>query len=443
MDLPVIPLFFNLRGRKVLVVGDGAGADYKATLLTSCGADVVRRTQEGWQGADFETAALAIGALADEDAIARFVSAARARHVPVNIVDKPQHCDFKFGTIVDRSPVVIGISTDGVVPVLGQELRARIETLLPAWLGARVGAARALRKTLPAYFKDFAARRRFWQFWVARVFALTAGPHARTQDFEREDKAILADALAQEDARRTGEAVLVGAGPGDPALLTLGAVRALREADVILYDALVSQDVLAMGRREAERIDVGKEGHAQSVKQETVSALMVAHAKEGKTVVRLKGGDPVIFGRAGEEVAACAAAGIPVRIIPGITTASAAAAALGLSLSHRNLARRVQFITGHSLEGALPDFNMAALADPFCTTCVYMPKHTASILAQRLIAAGMAADAGVVVASDVGRAGQTFSRTTLGALRAGAFGFEPSSPALLIFGRVVEGTGEV
>jgi uroporphyrin-III C-methyltransferase/precorrin-2 dehydrogenase/sirohydrochlorin ferrochelatase len=295
-------------------------------------------------------------------------------------------CDFQFGSIVERSPVVIGISTDGAAPVFGQEIRARIEAVLPQGLRAWAQAAKAWRPAVMARNLDFRTRRRFWERFTRRAM--------EQADLPPQD-ADLAALLAALDADvgagpARGSVVLVGAGPGDPDLLTVKAVRALQSADVVLYDDLVSPRTVNAARREATRIAVGKRGYKPSCTQDDITTLIVSLAREGKRVVRLKGGDPMIFGRAGEEIAGVLAAGLPLEIIPGVTAAAGAAASLGLSLTERETARRVQFITAHARNGRLPDdLAWAALTDPRATTVVYMGVKTLPLLVERLLAEGL------------------------------------------------------
>ncbi len=424
-SLPVLPLFFNLQGRAVLLVGDGAPVDYKANLLQQCGALVQRVAAEAWTPAHFANKALAIACLEAPQAEA-FVQAARAAQVPVNVIDQPQYCDFKFGTIVNRNPVVVGISTNGAAPVLGQALRTRIEAVIPPHIARWAAAAAQWRSVLVKRITSFGQRKQFWQSFVDAMFSATA---------HTDDPLQIADTLtSQTPLTPQGSVVLVSGGSGDPSLLTLQAVRALREADVIVHDRLISAEVIDMGRREAQRIDVGKQGHAASCAQNTISALIVELAQQGKRVVRLKGGDASIFGRAGEEIAACKAANIPVTMIAGVTSASAAAAAMCVSLTHRDAAQRLQFVTGHSRAGVLPALNFAALADPAATTCVYMPKHTAQQLAQQLHAHGLCLTTPVVLASNISRHNAQYWRGTLNDVLLGTAPMSANDPTLLMIG---------
>jgi uroporphyrin-III C-methyltransferase/precorrin-2 dehydrogenase/sirohydrochlorin ferrochelatase len=377
--LPNLPLFHKIEGRKALVIGPSEAARWKAELLAAAGADVVQLT--GWSAADFHEAVLAVADLPDEDEARRFAAAARAAGVPVNLIDRPELCDVQFGTIVNRAPIILAISTDGAAPMLGQSIRARVESVLPLGLSGWAKAAKAWRPRLKSRFSRFADRRAFWQRFTEAAWA-NASRAPQEGDFE-----ALLDGTPQYAA---GSVTLVGAGPGDPELLTLKAVRALQAATLILYDALVGPDVLELARREAKRIAVGKRGHGPSCSQADINALMVEFARAGEIVVRLKGGDPAIFGRATEEIAACRAAGVPVSIVPGITAAQGAAASLGLSLTERKKARRVQFVTGHGADGRLPaDIDWGAVADRKATTILYMPRATLRDFARRALAKGL------------------------------------------------------
>jgi uroporphyrin-III C-methyltransferase/precorrin-2 dehydrogenase/sirohydrochlorin ferrochelatase len=377
--LPNLPLFHKLEGRKVLVVGTGEGARWKAELIAAAGADVVQLA--AWTPADLEGAALAVADLPDRAEALRFVAAAREARVPVNIVDQTDLCDVQFGTIVNRNPVVLAISTDGAAPMLGQSIRARIESVLPLGLSQWAAAAKAWRPRLKSRVPDFGARRTFWKRFTERAWA-NAGRVPSQAEFET--------LLQGTPQRAVGSVTLVGAGPGDPELLTLKAVRALQNATIILYDDLVGPDILELARREAKRVAVGKTGHGPSVPQSEINEKIVALAQAGETVVRLKGGDPLIFGRATEEIDACRAAGISVEIVPGISAAQGAAAALGISLTERTRARRVQYVTGHGADGRLPaDIDWGAVADRRATTVLYMPRKTLGEFVRKALAKGL------------------------------------------------------
>jgi uroporphyrin-III C-methyltransferase/precorrin-2 dehydrogenase/sirohydrochlorin ferrochelatase len=402
-----LPVFLSLQGRRVLVAGGTPAAAWKVELLLAAGANVdvyaaepsdellavakeadlgsIMLYRREWRPADCTGASIAVAACDDDMEAGRFAAAARAAGASVNVIDKPKFCDFNFGAIVNRSPLVIGISTDGASPIFGQAIRAKLEAMIPRDFARWVEAARRWRRDVQTSGLSFNGRRRFWQL-------LTHDAVRRPNDEPDEsDFARLLEAARGEGAAvEQGSVTLVGAGPGDAELLTLRAVRALQSADIILFDDLVSPDVLDFARREAKKMLVGKTGHGPSCKQPDINALMVDLARSGKRVVRLKGGDPMIFGRAGEEIDACHDAGIAVEVVPGITAAQGAASRLGVSLTQRGRVRRVQFVTGQAGDGELPhDLDWRSLADPTVTTAVYMPVKTLSTLATMAIECGL------------------------------------------------------
>jgi uroporphyrin-III C-methyltransferase / precorrin-2 dehydrogenase / sirohydrochlorin ferrochelatase len=451
-----LPAFFALQDKRVIVAGGSAAAAWKAELLSAAGARVdvlapdpsddmlalaaappngaVVVQRRAWRASDFSDAAMAVADCADDEEAAAFAATARAAGVPVNVIDRPGSSDFSFGAIVNRSPLVIGISTDGAAPVFGQAIRAKIEALLPKNFARWAEAARAWRPRVQARTLPFRARRNFWERFAER--AVTA-PNAAPSESELAN--LLGDSTARQER---GAVTLVGAGPGDAELLTLRAVRALQSADVILFDDLVSPDVLDFARREAKKMLVGKTGHRPSCRQDEINALMVSLAKAGRRVVRLKGGDPLIFGRADEEIAACRAAGIAVDVVPGITTAQGAASRLLVSLTRRGQARRVQYITGHAAQGnggdsALPaDIDWGSIADPTATTVVYMPTRTLSELVARAREAGLDPGTPAVAVERATRADERVIATSIAELPARLAAKPPTGPVVVLIGRV-------
>ena len=400
---------------------------WKAELLAAAGAEVLHLA-EGWTEADFAGAALVVGSPESREEADRMIAAAHRAGALVNMIDQTELCDVTFATIVNRSPVVIAISTDGAAPMLGQSIRARIESVVPRGIGGWASAAKALRPILKQRITSFEARRGFWEAFVARAWA---NADRAPDDADRD---ALFDAAPRE---RTGRVTLVGAGPGDPELLTLKAVRALQLATVILYDDLVGPEVLELARREARRIAVGKAGKGPSCKQSDINEQLVALALAGETVVRLKGGDPLVFGRATEEIDACRAAGIEVQIVPGISAAQGAAAALGFSLTERGHARRIQFVTGHGADGKLPrDIDWSAIADPAVTTILYMPRGTLAEFSIAAIAAGLAPDTPAIAIASATLPEQAHVAATLASLDVAAQGLLPRRPVLAIIGQV-------
>ena len=395
------PMFLDMRERRVVVVGGGEEALRKVRLLLKSEAIVtlvadrlhpeldglVSHGAVAWLGTRFEAGMLDGAALvfvaADAALEAAVSTASQARGIPVNVVDRADLSTFITPAIVDRDPLVIAIGTEGAAPVLGQGIRQEIEAMLPPRLGALARRAVRLRARVAASFEAGAPRRDFWQrffFGAIRDSFLGRDPAA----FE----AALAAALDGSPKSRTGRVSLVGAGPGDPELLTLKAQRKLNEADVIVYDRLVGPGILEYARRDAIRIPVGKQPGKPSPTQSDITAILIEEAGKGLNVVRLKGGDPYVFGRGGEEQAALEAAGIPVEVVPGITAALGCAASIGLPLTQRGRNMAITLITGASEDG-IAEQDWAALARAGAATAVYMGVGAAPHIAARLIAAGI------------------------------------------------------
>jgi uroporphyrin-III C-methyltransferase/precorrin-2 dehydrogenase/sirohydrochlorin ferrochelatase len=450
-----LPVFLALEGKHAVLAGGNAAAAWKAELLAAAGAQVdvyalevsdelrqvatepprgsVSIHLSGWTAEDLDGAAVAIGAFDDNESAAAFAAAARAAGVPVNVIDRPAFCDFAFGAIVNRSPLVIGISTDGAAPVFAQAIRAKLEALLPKGFADWAAAAARWRSAVKASGLSFTARRKFWQVFTAHA---VANPDSAPNqlDFER----FVAEVKGLGAAVESGSVTLVGAGPGDPELLTLRAVRALQSADVILFDDLVSRDVLDFARREARKMLVGKTGFGPSCKQEDINALMVSLAKQGKRVVRLKGGDPLIFGRAAEEIEACEAASIAFDVVPGITAAQGAAAKLGLPLTDRKHARRLQYVTGHARSGHLPvDIDWQSLADPATTTAIYMPVRTLAALVEKATAEGLDPRTPALAIARATRPDQAVVSAPIAELPARLAQGELPGPVLVMIGHVL------
>jgi uroporphyrin-III C-methyltransferase / precorrin-2 dehydrogenase / sirohydrochlorin ferrochelatase len=454
--LAMLPLFFKLDGKRVVVAGGNEGATWKAELLSAAGATVevwapepcaemealaaappggrIVLQRRVWNAANLDGAELVVGAAADEDEARRMFAAARRAGVPVNVIDRPAFCSFQFGAVVNRSPLVVGISTDGAAPVFGQAIRSRIEALLPAGFARWVDAAKAWRGELQRLQLAPAVRRRFWE----RFASLALRSPDRTPNQRDRDELLAKARGGSRQGREMGHVSLVGAGPGNPELLTLAAVRALRSADIILYDDLVAPEVLDFARREAKRMLVGKSGRRPSCRQDDINALMIQLARAGKRVVRLKAGDPMIFGRAGEEITALRAAGISLDVVPGITAAQGAAASLEVSLTQRGAARRVQLVTGHAHDGQLPDdLDLAALADPAATTAVYMPLGTLAALTERLLSADADPQLPMCVVFNATRPDEHVVSGTLATIHPLVTATNATGPCLLLIGRAL------
>ncbi|MBM3567210.1 MAG: uroporphyrinogen-III C-methyltransferase [Alphaproteobacteria bacterium] len=393
-----LPVFFDLKDRWVAVIGGGPQAARRAELALRAGARV--RVFAATLGGDFETVIRhpdriahvpRLPAAADLEGVTLVFCAdgdkacnaagrdlAKAARIPCNVVDTPEWCDFTMPSIVDRSPVVIAISTAGTSPILGRMIKARIETMLPAAYGRIAQFVGRFRRKVTVAIKSFDGRRHFWERILEGpvVDRVLAGRDAEAAaEFEVE----LAAAAAGIARSRTGEVYLVGAGPGDPDLVTFKALRLMQRADVVLYDRLVGDGILGLVRREAERIYVGKLPTEHTASQDEIGAMLVRLAQEGKRVLRLKGGDPFLFGRGGEEIERLAGAGIPFQVVPGVTAALGCAAYAGIPLTHRDHAGACVFVTGHSREGKV-DLDWTALVRPRQTVAVYMGlSHLAEI----------------------------------------------------------------
>jgi uroporphyrin-III C-methyltransferase/precorrin-2 dehydrogenase/sirohydrochlorin ferrochelatase len=452
------PLFADLRGRRVLVVGGGDVAERKARLLLDAGARVglVARELTPWlaqQVADgavahlarefdpvqLDDATLAIAATDDHLQNARVSAAGAARNRLVNVVDDAESSSFIVPAIVDRSPMVIAVSTGGAAPVLARLVRERLESVIDESFGQLAGLLARWRGRIRAAFPDLAARRRFYESALrGRVAAeLRAG---RVAGAERELAShIGAPANA---AVGMGSVVLVGAGPGDPGLLTLNALRALQEADVILHDRLVPDEVIALARRDAMRIPVGKAVGAHSVAQSRIHELMIEHARAGRRVVRLKGGDPFIFGRGGEELEALRSNAIPYEVVPGITAALACAAYSGIPLTHREHAQSLRLVTAHCGD-SVDTIDWPSLARDRQTLAFYMGVGRLATIRDRLIEHGRGPGTPVAIVENGSRPEQRVTLATLEQLAEIAAQGAIHSPALLIVGEVAALAGEL
>ena len=446
------PVFFNLTGQKVLIVGGGEVALRKISLLERTGAlitvvapyitpELLDRAAAGkltlvhreFSPDDLHGARLVIVATSRRAVNRWIASLSESRNIPVNVVDDAHASRFIVPAIIDRDPVLVAVSTGGASPVLARRLRERLEALIPARIGELASWLRALRESTRRKLRDTGERRRFFE-------AVVDGPAARrfidgdNQGATRIARQLLATTAAA--PRAAGEVTLVGAGPGDPELLTLKGLRALQDADVILHDRLVPSAVLDLARRDAARICVGKAAGNIGSTQQEINALLIEHANQGKRVVRLKGGDPFVFGRGGEELQALAAARINFSVVPGITAALGAAAYAGIPLTHRDHAQSVSFVTGHSQErDREPDWR--ALAMPGATAVFYMGLARLDHIVERLLEHGAepVRPAGIIAQGTT--PDQRVITATLATIRDVSSGANLESPALLIVGEVV------
>lgn len=455
-DMPRLgyfPMSYDVAGRFVVVVGNGEQALQKLRLLARtqarlvlcaarASAELVRFARDHGvihliaepDAARLAGAALVFIAMEDEVQDARIALIARAAGVPVNVVDRPHLSDFAVPAIVDRAPVSIAIATDGHAPVLAQKVRALVEALLPPGFGRLGALAASIRETVNLRLAEGAPRRRYWS-------ALFEGRAADAALAGETDRAEIMALKALEDVRHAapeGKVFLVGAGPGAEDLLTLRAQRLLQTADIIVHDALVPETVIAMGRRDARRIAVGKRKGRHSVPQAEIDALLVDLARAGHRVVRLKAGDPMIYGRAGEEIAALRRAGVPCEIVPGITAALAAAADAAVPLTLRGVSSHVVLATGHGAGGTEPD-GWEHLAAGGATVAVYMGRSVADRIVSRLTAAGLPASTPVLAVENAGRPDRRVFAGPLHDLAALAARDDLTGPVLILIG---EATGQ-
>jgi uroporphyrin-III C-methyltransferase/precorrin-2 dehydrogenase/sirohydrochlorin ferrochelatase len=445
------PVFFDLNDKPCLVVGGGEVAARKVSLLFRAGARVtvvspqlcdslrgrlasgeIAHQARVFEPADIQGRALIVAATDDQAVNRRVSELAKAQCIPVNVVDQPELCSFIVPSIIDRSPVQIAVSTGGASPVLARLLRARLETLIPAAYGRLATLMAEFRDKVKLHLADEGKRRRFWEDVAQGAIAemIFAGKEAPAR--AAMEQAIAAAAVSEEK----GEVYLVGAGPGDPDLLTFRALRLLQQADVIVHDRLVSKEILDMARRDADLIYVGKERDRHTLPQEDINMLLARLAKSGKRVLRLKGGDPFIFGRGGEEIETLMQEGVNFQIVPGITAASGAAAYAGIPLTHRDHAQSVTFVTGHLKDGSM-DLNWPALAQPRQTVVVYMGLLGVNTLCENLIHHGLAADTPIALVQKATTREQKVLVGTLATMPALVQTAEIKPPTLIIVGDVV------
>lgn len=446
--MQTFPSFLVLKDRPVLVLGGGENAARKIRLLLKAGAAItvaapdindeianhgtagrVRHRAASFSPALLDGMRLAIGAAEDEAQNLALAEAAKARGVFVNVVDRADLSDFLVPAIVERGDITIGISSNGTAPLLLGRIRAQIEAMLPARMGDLAALAGGFRSSVARVIRAPVQRKRFWE----RVFDGAVAQKALAGDLSGARSALLAQLNAPQ-AEIAGSVALVGAGPGDPDLLTLKAQQVMSQADVVLYDDLVAPDVLDRVRRDAERIAVGKRKGRHRLDQDGINALMAELAAQGKRVVRLKAGDPFIFGRGGEEMEYLAARGIAVQVVPGITAALGCAAAAGIPLTHRDLSHGVTLVSGHLKDGedALAWAERARAGE---TVVVYMGLSRAADIRDRLLQAGVSPALPVALIENGTRPDQQMSAGPLHALPALA-AQHGDGPVLLVIGKV-------
>ena len=428
------PIFLDLDGRRVCVLGEGEAADRRAATFAALGA-LIERVQTA-ADARLAGCALAVGAGAPESELQKFSAEATNLGIPVNIVDRPEFCTYITPAIIDRSPLTIAISSGGAAPVLARMLRGRLESLIaPAW-GRLAALAELFKAETRSRLPDMLARRRFLEgIFTGPAADLVFSGH---EDAARDIYAQALDAESRGDATRpSGMVHLVGAGPGAADLVSLRALRLLGEADVIVHDRLGTTDVLDLARRDADRIDVGKSQGSHTMPQRDINALLIKLAREGKRVVRLKGGDPFIFGRGGEEVEALDLAGVACDVVPGITAALACAASARIPLTHRASAHAVTFVTAHRRREDL-GIDYAGLLRPGITLAIYMGLASLNRLRDEIAAAGFLTTQQAVLVENGGTTRTRVLRGTLEELASAASAWSRGGPALILLGGTAE-----
>ncbi|MFU8789534.1 MAG: siroheme synthase CysG [Methylobacter sp.] len=445
------PVFLKLKDQPCLVIGAGEIAARKIELLARAGAKItvianeighavssmqethkLTLVQKYFEPADLTEFRLVVSATDNEDTNQLVAKTATERNIPVNVVDNPKLCSFIFPAIIDRSPIVAAVSSGGAAPVLARLLRAKIETVIPPAYGRLAGLADSFRDKVKQHIKQPAQRRIFWEnaFQGAVAELVFSGR-------EQEAKLQLEQSLQKQNQdAQTGEVYLIGAGPGAPDLLTFRALRLMQQADVVVYDRLVSAEILDLARRDAEKIYVGKERQCHALPQEAINLLLADLAKAGKRVVRLKGGDPFIFGRGGEEIETLMQQGIRFQVVPGITAASGCATYAGIPLTHRDHAQSCTFVTGHLKDDSI-NLNWAQLAAPNQTIVIYMGLVGLEKICQALIAHGSPKDLPAAIVQQGTTTNQKVITGTLETLPAIVAGQDIKPPTLVIIGTVV------
>jgi uroporphyrin-III C-methyltransferase / precorrin-2 dehydrogenase / sirohydrochlorin ferrochelatase len=450
--MQALPIFFNIKNRPCVVIGGGDVAMRKVSMLLKADAAItlyspeichelqdlvdaekIKFVAEKFNENQLRGACMVIAAT-DDEAVNEAVSiAAKAQNIPVNVVDAPALCTFTMGSIIDRSPVIIAISSEGNAPVLARYIRAKIETMLPATYGRIADIAGEFRDKVKEKFSTTQARRIFWEgvlqgSFVERVLS------GQEQAAREQLSALINDADA---TKNQGEVFLVGGGPGDPDLLTFRALRLMQQCDVCVYDKLVSPEVMELVRRDAELIFVGKSRDQHTMPQEEINELLAKLALEGKRVLRLKGGDPFIFGRGGEEIETLMAHGVPFQVVPGITAANGVSSYAGIPLTHRDYAQACLFITGHLKEGTV-DLDWQAMSRPKQTVVIYMGLVGLNQICEKLIQHGVSPDMPAAVVQQGTTQRQRVVTATLKDLAEKVETAKLKPPSLIIVGEVVK-----
>ncbi|WP_300376645.1 siroheme synthase CysG [Henriciella sp.] len=448
----LFPAFFLMDDAHIVIFGDGTNAERKVRLVaktparislvseslprwTSDFTDKVTLVSPGEAGRALETARFTIIALEDDDEAHAAYRLAREHGVPVNTVDRKEMCDFTVPSLLDRGEIVAAVATGGAAPVLAKDIRAKLETLMPERIGALAALAERWRPAVKEAIGNETERRHFWESALRGPVAeaVYANDDARAETLMGE---TLEQFARSATATGRGPVHIVGAGPGDPELLTLKAFRLIQQADIVFHDKLVSPEIMDMIRRDAERVPVGKSKGEHLVPQDGIHELMIAASQEGKRVVRLKGGDPFIFGRGGEEVEALREAGIEATVVPGISSAMGCASGANIPLTHRDHAQTLTFVTGHARRGGVPDLDWQGLAKPHQTVVVFMGVGTSATISEKLQEAGLSGETPVAVIENGTRANEKRAFGELAQLPKIIETRGIKGPALLIIGEV-------
>jgi len=446
-----LPIFYDIKDQPCLVVGGGPIALRKLDNLRRAGGRValvapalvdellgrlddpaIEYRARRFEDSDLDGMRLAIAATDDRAVNRRIGELARARGIPVNVADQPEDCSFIMPSIIDRSPVVVAVSTGSASPVLARMIRARLESLVPAGYGRLAELCARYRDRVKERFERQRDRRRFWD----RVLQGGVAERVFSGHLADADAAMERELAADGRPSEKGEVYLVGAGPGDPDLLTFRALRLMQQADIVVYDRLVAKPIIDMVRREARHVYVGKERNKHTMRQEEINALLARLAKEGHRVLRLKGGDPFIFGRGGEEIDTLAAQGIPFQVVPGITAANGCACYGGIPLTHRDYAQSVTFVTGHLKDGTA-NLNWPQLAQPHQTVVFYMGLVGLSLIVDKLIEHGVPSDMPIALIQQGTTHMQKVYVGTLATILQKVEDDPPKPPTLIIVGEVV------
>ena len=449
-----LPIFLNVNGKRTLIVGNGVSAARKADLLLRAGSDLTivapqlgeelsqlaesysfRHQATELTAADLDGCLVVFGCSSDDSVNQKLREFAAAAGIMVNVSDKTEDCDFIMPAVVDRTPLLIAISSGGTSPLLVRMLKARFETTIPAAYGRLAEFAGSYRDRIKKLIPNLTRRRRFWE-------AMVSGPvaeHIFSSQLEQAESLMesqLQDAAVAGDQPPLGEVYLVGTGPGDPDLLTFRALRLMQQADVVLYDRLIGDGILNLVRRDAKRVYVGKLKNNHTVPQEEIGRMLIDLAQQGKRVLRLKGGDPFVFGRGGEEIEALSENGIAFQVVPGVTAANGCAAYAGIPLTHRDHAQACVFVTGHEKNGEL-NLNWKSLIQPRQTVVLYMGLSSLEAITRGFMSNGADPTTPAAVIENGTRAGQRVITGTLESLLDEASLARVKSPALIIVGSVV------